>query len=814
MINPLHKVWVGTFISTLVVLAVVSISKNANALATQNSCAKVEVIFARGSGRDLAEGDKNRESKTFHEQLSKRISRALYMNYYELGTDPYGGYQYGAVDITSVSHAFDALGTLISAGNDSVYQHSVIGGILELQSYISQRYKKCQSVSPYFIIGGYSQGAQVIGEALLGIPKEIRNRIVFTGLFGDPKLYFPEGKGNNPPACQGKGQNISKYRKGFNQNYCHLWQGRLQARTNYLYNDMVGKTGVWCNNDDFICGTSNYLFAPGHDKYPDTNGPIDAAAQEAAKKLQTAIANEPHSSPTPTSSPSPSPTPSSSPTPTPEPHQDQLIDTSYHLGQGTSGQNIEFLIDMQGSMQPKFASIAASIRRSINHLDISPDALYWKDYRDLAGINFYAGQGTGPIINGTYQPSWGGLDFTQLISYKHQYLDILPYTSFHPLIGSPLYAIERSLQAEPWRTGATKSIILFTDKLTYPSPDYYGLTTESIAKHALEIDPVNIYPVVPIEAAGAFAELAQKTSGQVVTYDGDNLEAAADLAFAKIQQRPVPFLKLSQYIANPGQEITFDASDSYVINSTITKYDWDFDGDGSFDATTPTPSINHTYGSQFDGTMQVRVTAANGLIANASAIIKVGTYTPPTLPKTPRNLKVTILTTENNISTVRLTWDPVDDPLTSQLVLSVNGVMLGTMTPDRTSIDITDVDRSIDTDFSIAGMMDDNTIGEAGIVTLAAPVTPTTSVQANIDTAASKSIANSTLIEGDTPVLSREVNPYMQLDTLRRTFSTSPEHTSSSNSSSLLTNMYVWAGIVVLLLSGGWVLVRRMRGVH
>lgn len=79
------------------------------------------------------------------------------------------------------------------------------------------------------------------------------------------------------------------------------------------------------------------------------------------------------------------------------------------------------------------------------------------------------------------------------------------------------------------------------------------------------------------------------------------------------------------YAAEVGQEFKFDASPSYILNDEkIAKYEWDFDGNNTFETTTTTPSITHAYSSEFDGIIQVKVSTAQGITSNASAKIHVG----------------------------------------------------------------------------------------------------------------------------------------------------------------------------------------------
>jgi hypothetical protein len=100
-----------------------------------------------------------------------------------------------------------------------------------------------------WVLAGYSQGALVVTEAV----KSFRaDRVVYVALFGDPKLYLPEGKGILPDACLGR--NYSPYRIYVPN--CRTSEGRLKARNPYIYGELTGKYGLWCNAHDFVCGSA------------------------------------------------------------------------------------------------------------------------------------------------------------------------------------------------------------------------------------------------------------------------------------------------------------------------------------------------------------------------------------------------------------------------------------------------------------------------------------------------------------------------------------------------------------------------------
>ena len=225
-------------------------------------CRDVEVVFARGSGQPQDTGETFLE---LQKDMSLAASQAQ-MSYRITDLN------YEAVAIT----ANNILGTYVSAGEAYSFGRSVAGGVAELKNYAKERTTACPDT--YWVLAGYSQGAMVIQDSLEAFDAD---KIVYIMLFGDPKLYLPEGEGFNPPACRGKG--LSKYR-AYVPN-CDTDNGILGARDPYEFTGLAGRYGLWCNDNDFICGSSkNPLNTHGHSLYEE-NGSIRSAATFALRYL-------------------------------------------------------------------------------------------------------------------------------------------------------------------------------------------------------------------------------------------------------------------------------------------------------------------------------------------------------------------------------------------------------------------------------------------------------------------------------------------------------------------------------------------------
>jgi PKD repeat protein len=82
------------------------------------------------------------------------------------------------------------------------------------------------------------------------------------------------------------------------------------------------------------------------------------------------------------------------------------------------------------------------------------------------------------------------------------------------------------------------------------------------------------------------------------------------------------------YSGKIGQPILFDASGSYDPSGLpITRYDWDFDGDGVFDLQTTNATVAHTYTAAFEDYVVVRVTGQGGTaLASALTVVNAEGY--------------------------------------------------------------------------------------------------------------------------------------------------------------------------------------------
>lgn len=552
---------------------------------TASSCDDVKFIFARGTGEKLDD----QEFLAYQGEMTSIIQSVmpdLKYSFYELGTSSHSGAQYPAVDIGFIA----AISTTISSGESYKFGKSVNQGITELKSYITEVSSTCHHTK--FVLAGYSQGAMVMTKSL---PQLNADKVLYVANFGDPKLYLPEGKGIIPNACLGK--RLSSYR-AFVPN-CFTSKGYLRAQNPYHTTAWQGKVGLWCNDNDFICGAGIDWSEPfrTHVKYV-SDGHFRSAAVIIGKKLVDAFPN-------------------------------RLLHTKDETKRqidNMTNRDVVFLLDTTGSMGTSIKRHLEDCAKMAKNVIARGGRVAFWVFGDLKEV----------------QPQ-RLLDFTSSYTDYASIISIgnIPTSKGLDTPESVLSALKMVLNTQHWRSGATKSIILMTDT-NFHSPDFDGTTIAEVTERALEIDPVNIYLVNSTNFhTDDYAELLEKTGGKF--YRG----LPSDLDDLEPFSRPAVNFPLSEYRGKPGDTFTFSAD---IFSDNITKYEWDLDFDGLYETTTSEPSVSVSYSMPITGYIQLKITTADGINSTAAAKVAVSSQA-ITIPA----IEITDVAINNNYATVKYT---------------------------------------------------------------------------------------------------------------------------------------------------------------
>ena len=175
-------------------------------------------------------------------------------------------------------------------------------------------------------------------------------------------------------------------------------------------------------------------------------------------------------------------------------------------------------------------------------------------------------------------------------------------------------------------------------------------------------------------------------------------------------------LPINGYSGPPGSEITYDASESVGV---VVKYEWDLDGDGSYDRTTTDPVLKHTYRAEFEGLMILRVTGIAGGTDTLETPVRISTTPRYQLLAAPLNVQVKVLSTVNGISEVKVSWES-NDLAVYRWGVTLDGFPAGVVDGSARSVNVTEVHREENVLIEILGLTADGALGERAGTTLPA----------------------------------------------------------------------------------------------
>lgn len=95
---------------------------------------------------------------------------------------------------------------------------------------------------------------------------------------------------------------------------------------------------------------------------------------------------------------------------------------------------------------------------------------------------------------------------------------------------------------------------------------------------------------------------------------------------------PYAFLTASPAAPRVGETVTLDASKSLLAFSTITRWEFDLDNNGTYETDRGTPTITHVFTTTGLQTVRVRVTSNRGTTAPAELVLNVGAAGPGSGP--------------------------------------------------------------------------------------------------------------------------------------------------------------------------------------
>jgi PKD repeat protein len=509
------------------------------------------------------------------------------------------GVPYPAVGIlptnfTDLSNALNGAGAFLHIKPVGAYTDSVRQGTRLAREEIERAHARCDRTR--FILAGYSQGAQALGDLLQGkesVPQAVRDLVVAATFFGDP--YF------NAKSWSGRGS--------FAANYYGIFGPRAEWP-----GSMHGRVFSYCHWLEPICNAS-FRVPPGiYVRNPVTmlahvSGHTTPAYKDQGDTFQAAHAVA------------------------------QALGLSITPKGLTGPLDVSFVIDTTGSMGGVIDTVKGNVNDLATQLaELVPDHRFsLVDYKDLGDP--YQAQVDVPFTTDPATLKTG--------------IDALSASGGGDWPESVYSGLMTSFGL-PFRNDAKKVAILIGDAPPHDPEPGTNHTLRDVVDKSLSLDPVQIYPLQfggDTDAQSYFEQLATGTGGGYA--QASDLEGFAAKLKETIQDAATaPTANAGgPYSAYTGSPVDVSAAASTDQVHQITKYEWDFDGDGTFDSSSPDPQATHVFDGPGSYTVSLRITNKADVSAVATATVEVSDP-PSERPERPVNLRGT-----PGDGTVTLTWD-------------------------------------------------------------------------------------------------------------------------------------------------------------
>ena len=647
-----------------------------NPVAVAKSCSDIMLLYARGSGQSP---HPDFGGELLHDEISRFFSE--FENRFELAPDvsiENRELLYPAKPNLEDNGPWGFVGAEFKIREDgfNTYDQSKRAGTDLAVEEISEAVAECPDQR--IVLGGYSQGAHVMGNSLHRLPTDVLDNVSFVALFGDPRF--------NPRSVAAKGT----FRTGkievtvktpgkdiiFNQA-----GGVLERRAEFpsLLTEK-GRVGSWCVQYDGIC-ENDYSRVKGprskHGTYPDHAIPsaMSSAAVKVMRDLQVINPDEP---------------------------------LTYNFGSENSDHpmDVVFVVEYNKATRTLKNGKDVHAQRWIDELSSRYNNLRLgiTHYFDIGGC---ACSETDSRLNDGHHYAQRKLELTTDFDAFKTTLDTWNVSSKSASAKGGgtrgMYSgMTHALRHQPWREGAQKKIIVIAasppadpekiSRLAVPSGGNevdVAITAQHVKAKAHAVDPVNVYGVGlnPDKDFSAIESLSAATEGEFYNYS-DGADLVSSLV-SELNQRPVAVTPLL-YEGVVGESITLSAASSYDPDGDqIVEYAWDFDDDGTFDQTTSSPVTTHVYAAPYHGFASVRVLSEDGTTNTATPTMYITEESDAEIVNPTPGFTATAVTS----SQTELQWDysSSDDVY---FLLFVDGEYFGGLNGTKRSFTIQGIDNS------------------------------------------------------------------------------------------------------------------------
>lgn len=473
-------------------------------------------------------------------------------------------------------------GLLKAAHFGKAYDGSVAEGAADAEARIANLPSGCAGFTKLVVVG-YSQGAQVVGQALTDLPANATGNVVATALFGDP--YFNADDDD------------ADY-----SNYSPDHNGALSIRDRWS-NVIAPDVASYCHDGDPICNLSKRLFSLfGQTIYVRDVKHIYTVTHSKGEGLFDEHTNY-------------------------QPAGDVAAAVDHlasQMGLGSvasSGgpEDVVFVLDSTGSMGGTINAVEANVVSLANTLAATTSSDFrfaLVDYKDdPANDSAYQARVDVPFTADTATfaagvqsvVAQGGGDYPESM-----YSGIMAALNL------------------PWRAGVKKSVIVLSDAPGKDPEPVTGYSLSSVVDKAFAVDPAQIYsvPVSQDSSTVDFMRAISAQTGGTVT-DGSNpatFVSSLQSALAQAGRAPTAVVTTDS-TGTTGQAMKISARGTFASEADpVVGYDWNFGTGtpaGSYDATTVGGTTTHTYPSAGTYTVTVRARTRSGLAGLATTSLTV-----------------------------------------------------------------------------------------------------------------------------------------------------------------------------------------------
>lgn len=607
-------------------------------------CSDVMVVFARGSGQPSGNSNEDRENKKeqtmFLDRMLAHAPKGINLVVQQLEYPAIGA----NVNLKGLPFWFDAK---FSLNEKNSYLESESEGVQNAYELLNKQVNSCPNQR--FVLGGYSQGAQVMGDLFQQAGSKIRDKIAYAALFGDPKF--------NRDSFSARGD------------YYYGSHGLIAARSEYP-DDLRGKISSWCKSSDGICeGKISTAFGDisRHNTYPEREIPV--AVNEAVLALRSYYS---------------------------------AFDSS-HIQPGIFADKADIAIVSESTAQmrttlqvlqnqnqwfQKLTSISPDLRLGLVVYNDKQNSCGMPQPVVLSDLTSEANQFKSQF-NAMFGQCGGGH------SDGYAALDkALHSMSWRPDARRAIIWLAANYPNDPDKINSFHAENIINDARSTPIKIYGSFRSNSFA------------------AQQKYSYLVGGMGGEALFYPVDQgfpYDSATSMLNLANELPNLPFAHLNAVRAERiGSEIHFNAGGSFDPHGRISTYEWDFDNNGTIDAVTTSPSVNYAYTTAYSGLATVKITTNGGKTTVDSVSVSISNANPVyQKPSAVSGLNANITSSgsvmlnwssPSALRTLSTTATPLID---NYIVRDISGEIVGIVDGSTNSIEITDLPHNQPISFSV-----------------------------------------------------------------------------------------------------------------